>query len=658
MSTTTATHLLPHPTPVNQKSILNILNTKCNDSFQKSKEAHAVILRTGHLSDNYVAGTLIKCYLNPQFESWSYALKVFDELPKPNVFVYNYIMKGCLDNNEALKAVELYCRMVTDNAKPNKFTYPSVFKACAAAGCLEEGRQVHGHVVKLGLHGEVHIKSAGIQMYTQIGNMDSGLTMLKEEVGKADVVCWNVMLDGYFRYKNSESATALFKEMEDRSVASWNTMITGYAKCGQLELARHCFDEMSVRDEISWTAMIDGYVQNQWFKEALVVFGQMQSDGVHLGKHVLPSVLTACAGLGALDQGKWIHKYAKRKNFKLESVLGTSLIDMYAKCGCLDMSWEVFKNMKYKELHSWNAMIGGLAIHGRGHDCIELLNKMSKEEKLIKPDKITMIAVLQGCAHTGLVNQGLKIFDSMKEAYDIKPEVEHYGCVVDLLGRAGMLHKAEEVINSMPVKPNAAVLGALLGACRIHKNPKLGEEIGKLLIQIEPDNTGRYSLLSNIYAKGGKWEEVTELRKLMKSKGLKTNAGKSVIDCKGTKHEFIIGDTSHIQKKEIYTNLEEIIARLRLEGYSPDTSEVLFEVEEEEKETTLMYHSEKLAMAFGIMNLEGGEVIRIFKNLRMCEDCHKVMKIVSRVYERELIVRDRVRFHHFSNGVCSCEDYW
>ncbi|CAM8978501.1 unnamed protein product [Rhodiola kirilowii] len=669
MNTTTATHPLPpHPNPVaedpkgaggvNHKSLLNILNTKCSNSLQNLKQAHSIILRTGHSNDNYVAGTLIKCYSNTQFEALNYALKVFDELPKPNVFVYNFIIKGCLDNNEAYKAVVLYFRMVAEDSRPNKFTYPAVFKACAEVGCVEEGMQVHGHVAKLGLRGEGHVKSAGIQMYSRLGKMVEAERMLKEGVGEADVVCWNVLLDGWFRCGDAEAASALFEQMkEDRSVGSWNAMITGYARCGQIESARACFDEMSVKDEISWSAMIDGYVKGGWFKEALGVFEQMQSEGVEPGKHVLSSVLAACANIGALDQGRWVHTYAKRNNIRLESVLGTALVDMYAKCGRLDMAWEVFENMRFKEVHSWNAMIGGLAIHGRGDDCIDLFYEMCKA-KVVKPDKVTLVAVLKGCAHAGLVSEGLEIFESMKETHGVEAEVEHYGCVVDLLGRAGMLGKAENVINSMPMNPNAAVWGALLGACRIHGDLTMGEQIGKLLLDMEPDNSGRYSLLSNIYAKAGKWEDVAQVRKLMKSRGLKTNRGKSVIEMEGVTHEFVIGDGSHVQKKEIYSSLEKIIERLKLDGYSPDTSDVLFDIEEEEKETTVRYHSEKIAVAFGIMNSVPGETIRIIKNLRMCEDCHTALKLVSRVYGRELIIRDRVRYHHFSKGNCSCKDYW
>uniref|UniRef100_A0A7N0RJI0 DYW domain-containing protein n=1 Tax=Kalanchoe fedtschenkoi TaxID=63787 RepID=A0A7N0RJI0_KALFE len=500
MNTTTATHLLPPLDPAHlpvaenpncasftHKSLLNVLNTKCTHSLPNLKQAHAAILR---------------------FDKFLYALNVLDQLPKPNVFVYNYLIKGCLDNSEAYRAVGLYCRMVAEDSRPNRFTYPAVFKACAAAGCVEEGRQVHGHVLKLGLQGEGHIKSAGIQMYSRPGKMAEARMMLEEDVGKADVV---------------------FKLMRDRSVGSWNVMITGYARCGQIEYARACFDKMSVKDEISWSAMIDGCIKVGCFREALGVFSQMQCEGVELGKHVLSSVLAACANLGALDQGRWVHTYAKRKNIKLESVLGTAVVDMYAK---------------------W------------------------------------------------LVNEGLQIFGSMKDEHGVEPEVEHYGCVVDLLGRAGLLARAEDVIESMPMEPNAAVWGALLGASRIHGNLELGERIGKLLLELEPENSGHI-----------RYYQIFMQRR---------EDGMMLPERKSTRCW-----------KEWWR------------GYSPNTSEVLFDIEEEEKETT-----------------DDRTTIRITKNLRVCGDCHTAMKLVSRVYDRELIVRDRVRYHHFANGSCSCKDYW
>ncbi|GMN44046.1 hypothetical protein TIFTF001_013242 [Ficus carica] len=648
---TTPTSKLSH------KAILDLLNTKCTNSLPHLKQAHALVLRSGHFQDHYVAGTLLKHYANPQLGGFAFALKVFDHLPKPNVFVWNILLKGCLENNRPFLVVSFYRGMVAVNCRPNMYTFPAVFKACTLVRAVEEGVQVHAQVVKYRLGGDGHIKSAGVQMYASFGCLEVARRMLDGEQGESsDVVCWNAMIDGCFKFGDVEAAKEVFEQMPSRNIGSWNAMISGFARCGMIELARKFFDEMSERDEISWSAITDGYIKGGYFKEALEVFHLMQKEEIWPRKFILSSVLAACANVGALDQGRWIHAYVNRNSIRLDTVLGTALLDMYAKCGRLDLAWEVFEKMRWKECFTWNAMIGGLAMHGRAADAVELFSKMQKDKQ--KPDGITFVNILNACAHGGLVDEGLRIFRSMKNLYGVEPEVEHYGCVVDLLGRAGLLTEAEDFIGSMPVRPNAAVFGALLGACRKHGNVELGDIVGKILLKLEPENSGRYALLSNIYAKAGRWEDVEKVRKLMKERGVKTTPGISMIDLDGKVHEFKMGEDSHPQMKEIYSMLEKIIERLQTDGYSPDTSQVLFDITEEEKETALQYHSEKLAIAFCLLNTKPGTTIRIVKNLRVCEDCHSATKLISKIYNRDIIVRDRVRYHYFRNGRCSCTDFW
>lgn len=616
---------------------------------------HSIILRTGHFQDHYVSGTLLKCYANPHFNNFGLAIQVFDYIPRPNVFVCNILLKGSLENGQPHKAISCYHKMVLLNSRPNKFTYPTLLKACAITGSVKEGIQFHAHVVKHGFSGDCHIKSAGIQMYTSFGLVREARKML-DGSGKTDVICWNAMIDGYLKCGEVEAANDLFGCMPDKNVASWNTLISGLARCGMIEKARTLFNEMEKRDEISWSAIIDGYIKEGCFKEAMEVFHEMQREKIRPRQYLLPSVLTACANLGSLDQGRWIHSYVERNSFHVDAVLGTALVDMYAKCGRLDMAWEVFEKMRVKEVSTWNAMIGGLSIHGRAEDAIKIFTKM-QEEKL-KPNRVTFVGVLNACAHAGMVKRGLALFNSMKRVYGIEPEMEHYGCVVDLLGRAGLMEEAEKFIDCMPVKPNAAVWGALLNACRTHGNVELGEKVGWILLDMEPQNSGRYALLSNIYAKAGRWDDVTRVRKLMKERGIKTIPGSSMMDLGGRVHEFKVGDGSHPQMKEIYVMLERMMEKLHMEGYSPNTSMVSFDIEEEEKETALKQHSEKIALAFGLIHTEPETTLRIVKNLRVCEDCHSAFKLVSQIYSRNIIMRDRVRYHHFRNGTCSCKDFW
>lgn len=544
-------HLTPknHPPPetptYSQKTLLRLLNTKCTTSLQHLKQTHALILRTGHFQDHYVSGSLANSYANPDFETLDFSVRVFDQVRNPNVFVWNSLVRGFLDNNQPLNALSFYTtKMVGSRSKPNKYTYPPLLKACAVLGAVEEGVQVHAHVVKYGLSGGRHVRSAGVHMYVSFGRVLDAQNVL---VGgpEPDVVCWNVMIDGYFKCGNVEEAKRVFEDMKEKNIGTWNAMVSGFASCGMIEEAVESFNRMPEKNDLSWSAMIDGYNRGGYYKESLAIFKEMQREKLKPSKFVLSSVLAACANLGALDQGRWIHRYIESESVPQGAILGTSLINMYAQCGLIDLAQEFFDNMKQKEVFTWNAMIGGLAVNGRAEDAIQLFFQMQREK--MKPDDITFAAILNACAHGGLVDKGLDFLHSMKRDYGVEPKVEHYGCVVDLLGRVGLLKESEEVINSMPIEPNAAVWGALLGACGKHGNVELGERVGKILLELEPRNSGRYALLSNIYAKAGRWKDVENLRKLMKERGVKTNTGKSLIDVDGTVHEFKMGDGSHPQ---------------------------------------------------------------------------------------------------------------
>ncbi|KAK6159796.1 hypothetical protein DH2020_003177 [Rehmannia glutinosa] len=591
LHTATTTELLYHPPPAehstenfttsnpSQKTILHLLNTKCISSLETLKQAHALILKTGYLQDHYVAGSLIKCYANPHFGNLSNLLQVLEQVSEPNVFVWNNIIKWCLDLREPFDTISMYYKMVVSGSRPNKYTYPQVFKACTLERAIEEGMQVHNHVIKRGLNADSHIISAGIQMYASLGCLKEARNML-DSIGILDVICCNAMIDGYMKFGDVKAARELFENMTEKNVGSWNTMISGLFSNEMVIEAKKYFDEMPKKDEVSWSAMIDGYNRCGYFKEALEVFNEMQREEIKPSKFVLSSALAACANLAALDQGKWIHAYIRKNRILVDAILGTSLVDMYAKCGRLDLAWDVFEKIKEKEVFCWNAMIGGLAVHGRADDAIDLFLKMQRDN-IVKPNDITFIAAKCLCSRW-TCSRGIK-------------------------------------------------------------NPK---------------NSGRYTLLSNIYAKAGKWESAEKVRLLMKERGVKTVTGRSLIDLKGVVHEFKVGDSSHPQMKDIHMMLETIIREIELKGHRPDVSQVLFDISEEEKETSLKYHSEKLAIAFGILNTEPGATIRVVKNLRVCGDCHSAIKIISRVYEREIIVRDRVRYHHFKHGQCSCKDFW
>ncbi|XP_020522999.1 pentatricopeptide repeat-containing protein At5g48910 isoform X3 [Amborella trichopoda] len=382
----------------------------------------------------------------------------------------------------------------------------------------------------------------------------------------------------------------------------------------------------------------------------------MQIENMRPDEVTMVSVVSACTSLGALELGKWVHHYLSRNGFELTVTLATALMDMYAKCGCLEGLLKIFHKMPQRNLLTWTSLIGGLAINGRSLEALTAYESM--KEAGMRPDDITLIGVLSACSHGGLVQEGWSHFHSIKQEFKMEPRIEHYGCMVDLLGRAGQLEKAYQFIESLPIKPNSIMWRTLLGACASHGNLELGRLVSNRILEIELDHEGDYVLLSNIYGGLGRWADKAGVRNLMRERGIEKRPGCSIVEVDGVIHEFVAGDESHPRYKEINEMVANIMKRLKLEGYVPDVSNVLFDIDNEEKEKVLSYHGEKLAMAFSLLSTRNGVPIRIVKNLRICRDCHNVMKLVSEMFDREIIVRDRNRFHHFRNKSCSCGDYW
>ncbi|XP_041000046.1 pentatricopeptide repeat-containing protein At5g66520-like [Juglans microcarpa x Juglans regia] len=594
-------------------------------SMSQLKQYHSQLIRLGLSADNDAMGRVVRFCAISKNGDLRYALQVFDTILHPDTFIYNTIMRGYLQCQLPRHCVLLYSQMLHESVTPNGFTLPTVIRACSDDNAIEEGKQVHAHVVKFGF--------------------------------EADVYSQNNLIYMYVTFQSLEKARMVFDKMLVRNVVSWTGLISGYSRWGFVDEAFEVFKLMRERNSVSWNAMIAAYVQSCRFHEAFALFDRMRAEKVVLDKFVAASMLSACTGLGALEQGKWIHGYIDKSGIELDSKLAATIIDMYCKCGCLGTAFEVFNGLPHKGISSWNCMIRGLAMHGKGESAIQLFKEMERE--MVAPDNITFVNLLSACAHSGLVEEGRHYFHHMVEVHGIEPRREHFGCMVDILGRAGMLEEARKLINDMPMSPDASVLGALFGACKIHGNVKLGEEVGKRVIELEPNNSGRYVLLANLYANAGRWEDVANVRKLMNDRGVKKVPGVSMIELEGVLNEFIAGERAHPQAAEIYAKVDEMLERIRFISYVPNTDGVsCFDIEEEEKEKPLYYHSEKLAIAFGLLKTKPGETLRITKNLRVCKDCHNVTKLISKVYDRQIIVRDRNRFHHFRMGECSCKDYW
>lgn len=530
------------------------------------------------------------------------ARTMFDEIPHRNVVSFTSMITGYMQNGNAHEALVLFKELLLEDGESKAegdFSLDSVSMVSVLSACS----RVSVKVVTEGVHG--FCLKSGFQ--------------------------------------------------EDLGVG--NTLIDAYAKCGQVGLSRTVFNVMTERDVISWNSMIAVYAQNGLSKEALELFYELlRGSNMTFNAVTMSAVLLACAHLGTLQLGKGIHSQVVRMRMEDNVFVGTSLIDMYCKCGRVRMARGAFDRMKAKNVKTWTALVAGYGMHGHAHEALQVFYEMRKAG--VRPTYITFVTVLAACSHAGLLEEGWRWFKCMNHEYNIRPGVEHYGCMVDLLGRAGFLKDAYDLIKKMEVEPDFVIWGALLSACRVHKNVELGEITARKLFQLDPNNCGYYVLLSNIYADAGMWENVEKMRVLMKNRGLAKPPGFSLVELRGRIHVFLVGDTEHPQHEKIYEYLEKLSPRLQQVGYVPNTEPVLHDVDDEEKEMFLRVHSEKLAVAFGVMNTVPGMTVQIIKNLRVCSDCHTVIKLISKIVDQEIVVRDSKRFHHFKNGSCSCGDYW
>ncbi|OEL34233.1 Pentatricopeptide repeat-containing protein [Dichanthelium oligosanthes] len=417
-----------------------------------------------------------------------------------------------------------------------------------------------------------------------------------------------------------------------RDVLLGTSLMRCYADGGDGGGARRLFDEMPVRDTVAWNVLITCYMNNRRTKDALKVFEEMRGRGSE-GEAEPDDVtcillLQACTSLGALDFGERVWAYADERGYGGELKVRNSLIAMYARCGCVEKAYRVFCETPWKSVVSWSAMISGLAANGFGKDAISAFEEMIRSG--VAPDEQTLTGLLSACSHSGLVDEGFRFFDMMCCEYRVKPNVRHYGCIVDLMGRAGLVDEAYELVTKeMKVAPDATIWRTLLGACRIHGHVDLGERVIGHLIELKAQQAGDYVLLLNTYAAVGDWKKVAEVRKLMQEKGIQTTPGCTTVEHNGEVHEFIADDDTHPRKVEIYKKLNEINMHLRIAGYVPNMSSELHDLDSEGKESALTYHSEKLAIAFALLVTSPHRPIRLAKNLRVCVDCHNFTKVFS-----------------------------
>jgi pentatricopeptide repeat protein len=649
-------------------------------------------MKAGLECDMFMENTLVnmyaKCgYLND-------ARHVFDKMSERNIVSWTAMIAGYAQHRQSHEAIELYREMLGEGLRANQFTFASVLRACASSASVKHGEQIHAQVIETGFGSDVTIGNALVTVYARCGSLKNAREVF-DRVSQRDVVSWSAIIAGYAQNGHGYEAQKLFSRMlwagvksdkfifatalvacgdaEDLELGKQvhthviktdfesdafmeSTLVTMYVKCGSIEDAHKVFDKVLECDLVTWTAMMAGYAQSGRGEAALKIFCQMLQAGIKPDNFSFTSVLGVCADLATIDQGRQFHCQTIKNGYQQDASVGSALITMYAKCSCIEDACEVFEMMPKPDVVSWTAMIAGYALHGQGKEALQLFEQMQCAG--IKPDHITFVGVLSACSHVGLVDEGRQYFDSMTRVYDLVPTMEHYACIVDQLGRAGRLDEAEGFINEMPFEPSALVWGTLLSACKIHGNMKLGKHAAEKLLELEPQESAPYVLLSNIYASESRWDDAARVRKMMKDRGIVKEPGQSWIVVQNKVHAFYVEDRLHPQTEEIYATLEELTAQIEAAGYVPDTKFVLHRLGLEQKENNLSHHSERLAIAYGLISTTPGTPIRVLKNLRVCGDCHNAAKFISLVVEREIVLRDSSRFHHFKDGICSCGNYW
>lgn len=438
------------------------------------------------------------------------------------------MLRGSAQSPNPAKAISLYTQMEKRDIQPDRYTFPFVLKACTKLSWANVGSAVHGKIMKHGFEQNTFAKNTLIYFHANVGDIEIASSLF-DSSATTQVVAWSALTAGYARRGNLVMARKVFDEMPEKDLISWNVMITGYAKRGEMESARLLFDQVPKRDIVTWNAMIAGYVNCGLHKQALEMFEEMRTLGEQPDEVTMLSLVSACTDTGDLDVGKKIHQSVlDLGGGELSILLGNALIDMYAKCGNIDKSLKIFHNMKEKVVTTWNSVIGGLAFHGHSEDAIRIFKEMRRMK--IKPNDISFVGVLVACSHAGRVQEGREYFNLMKNQYNIEPNIRHYGCMVDLLGRAGLLNEAFEFVDKMEIGPNAIIWRTLLGSCRVHNNVELGRRANEELLKLRRGESGDYVLLSNIYASQGEWDGAERLRKVMDDKGVRKEAASSLVD--------------------------------------------------------------------------------------------------------------------------------
>lgn len=540
------------------------------------KQLHGLMITSSVITNIIPVSKLIDFCIDPKAGDFHYARSVFNQIALPSVYIWNSIIIGYSNSDTPVEALIMYRKMLQTGFSPDNFTFPFVLKACSVTGDCDCGRSVHNYIVKTGFASDVYASTALLYMYACCGDMEVGLKVF-DDIPKWNVVAWTSLISGLVNNNRESEAIKVFSDMEscgvqpneitmvnvlvacartrDIETGKWvhnclarlghdpfmlsdkfniilaTAIVDMYAKCGSLETARNLFNEMPQRNLVVWNSLISAYNLHGWAAESVNLFIDMQIAGFVPDQASFLGVIGACSSLGVSVLGQCLHAYILKTSMSKDLAVGTSLVDMYAKTGDLESARKIFEILRKKDIKAWTSMILGLALHGQGAEALSTFKSM-QEDATIVPDHIIYISVLVACSHVGLVDEGRRHFNEMRDVYRIVPNQDHYGCMVDLLSRAGRFEEAMRLVEEMPFKPNITIWGAILNGCEIHENVDLAEKIRAQITELKPQGSGVYVLLSNIYARAGRWQEVNLARELMKERRIDKTLGHSLVERK------------------------------------------------------------------------------------------------------------------------------
>ncbi|XP_065864958.1 putative pentatricopeptide repeat-containing protein At3g23330 [Euphorbia lathyris] len=663
------------------------------DYLKWGRGIQSLAVKSGLDTNVCVCNTLIAMYSGAG-ES-EYAELVFRRMADRDLISWNSMLACHVQNGNCMDALKVFMRIFRLTRGANYVTFTSALAACSNPEFVTEAKILHALVMITGLQENLIVGNALITLYAKSGMMVEAKKAF-QTICKRDVVSWNALIGGYADNEEPDDALKFFVLMREDGVRSnyitisnvlgacatpnvlfehgmpihayavttglesdeyvQNSLVTMYAKCGDLDSSNSVFRESSNKNAVAWNAAIAANARHGEVEEALKLLAKMRHVGLDLDQFSFSECLAGTATLAMLEEGQQLQSLAIKLGFESDPFVYNAMMDMYAKCGEIDDVLRIIPQPLQRSRLSWNILISSFAKHGCFDKARETFHEMLKLG--VKPDHVTFVSLLSACSHGGLVEEGLAYYNSMTKEFDVRVGINHCVCIVDLLGRSGRLAEAEAFIKQMPVPPTDLIWRSLLAASKTHCNLELGRKAAENIFKIDPSDDSAYVLYSNVCASTGRWDDVETLRKRMGSNKIKKKRACSWVKSKNEISTFGMGDQSHPRSSQIYGKLEELKRMIKEAGYVPDTSYALQDTDEEQKEHNLWNHSERLALAFGLLTTPEYSTIKVFKNLRVCGDCHSVYKFVSELLGRKIILRDPYRFHHFSGGKCSCSDYW